>query len=418
MDQHKENISRHNFEQCLKCTVCTDACPVTLVNPAYPGPKQAGPDGERFRLKNPALFDETLKYCLNCKQCEVACPSGVRIGDLILGARLAQAKSRPSLRDTILAETDAVGTLAAMCAPIVNASLAAKPVKFLMDRTLKIDLHRQFPKYASTKFETWYRRNALKRQPVYSRQISYFHGCYVNYNYPLLGIALVELCNALGIGVRLLERERCCGVAKIANGLVKKATRDAEINLGAIRRAVGDGSEAVVATSSTCCFTMRDEYGHILGLDNTDVRGSITLATAYLSKLIERGEVRLIFCDDYRPRIAYHTPCHLERMGFTAYSVGLLKTIPGAAVTVLDRNCCGIAGTYGFKKENYATSQAIGSKLFADIERERPDFVVTDCETCKWQIEMSTGVKVMHPVEVLRDALDLEATAKANNLTN
>ena len=41
------------------------------VNPLYPGPKQAGPDGERLRLKDPMLCDEALKYCTNCKRCEV-----------------------------------------------------------------------------------------------------------------------------------------------------------------------------------------------------------------------------------------------------------------------------------------------------------------------------------------------------------
>lgn len=418
MNLQKENISRHNFEQCTKCTVCTVVCPVTPINTKYPGPKQAGPDGERYRLKNPDFFDEAFKYCLNCKRCEVACPSDVRIADLILSARLTYSKGKPSLRDTILAETDIMGSLATICAPLVNTSLAIKPVKYIMDRTLRIDSHRQFPKYTSTKFETWFRRHAEAEQAKYSRHISYFHGCYVNYNYPDLGKALVAIYNALGIGVRLLDRERCCGVAKIANRLVKEATRDAEINLASIRKAISDGSEAVVATSSTCSFTMRDEYHHILGLDNSDVRRSITLATAYLSKLIERGVVKLIFRNDYHRRIAYHTPCHMERMGFAQYSVELLKSIPGVDVVVLTPNCCGIAGTYGFKKENYQTSQTIGSKLFADIERERPDFVATDCETCKWQIEMSTGIKVKNPIEVLFEALDLDATRKANNLIN
>ena len=52
-----------SFENCIKCTVCTTACPVSRVNPGYPGPKQAGPDGERLRLKDGALYDEALKYC-------------------------------------------------------------------------------------------------------------------------------------------------------------------------------------------------------------------------------------------------------------------------------------------------------------------------------------------------------------------
>ena len=43
--------------------------------------------------------------------------------------------------------------------------------------------------------------------------------------------------------------------------------------------------------------------------------------------------------------------------------------------------CCGIAGTYGFKKENYETSQGIGASLFNQIEEVAADFVATDCET-------------------------------------
>ena len=56
--------SRYNFEECTKCTVCTAYCPVMQVNPLYPGPKVAGPDGERLRLRDPHFFDESLKYCL------------------------------------------------------------------------------------------------------------------------------------------------------------------------------------------------------------------------------------------------------------------------------------------------------------------------------------------------------------------
>ena len=62
-------MSDTRFESCIKCTVCTTACPVSRVNPGYPGPKQAGPDGERLRLKDGALYDDALKYCINCKRC-------------------------------------------------------------------------------------------------------------------------------------------------------------------------------------------------------------------------------------------------------------------------------------------------------------------------------------------------------------
>lgn len=55
LPQDKHLARDNSFESCIKCTVCTTYCPVAKVNPLYPGPKQAGPDGERLRLKDPAL---------------------------------------------------------------------------------------------------------------------------------------------------------------------------------------------------------------------------------------------------------------------------------------------------------------------------------------------------------------------------
>ena len=57
MNIQQNTVSENNFEQCIKCTICTVYCPVAAVNPDYPGPKQAGPDGERLRLKRPDFFD-------------------------------------------------------------------------------------------------------------------------------------------------------------------------------------------------------------------------------------------------------------------------------------------------------------------------------------------------------------------------
>ncbi len=405
MTLQQQNISDNNFESCIKCTICTVYCPVTAVNPDYPGPKQAGPDGERYRLKKPFFYDEALKYCLNCKRCEVACPNNVKIGDIIQAARIKYSNHKPSLRDTMLASTDFMGSVATTMAPIVNFTLGLKPVKYVMDKTLKIDDHRTFPKYASTKFETWYKREAAEAQKSFPRQVSYFHGCYVNYNYPQLGKDLVKVMNALGYGVRLLDGEKCCGVAKIANRLIEQATRDGENNLRALREAVERGDD-VLLTSSTCCFTLRDEYPHLLHLDNSDVRDHITLATRFIYRLIDSGKGNLKFRKDYRKRVAYHVPCHMEKLGWTIFSEKMMRMIPGLELIHLDSHCCGIAGTYGFKKENYEYSQGIGEPLFRQIRECGCDFVASDCETCKWQIEMSTGISVLNPISILAEALE------------
>lgn len=390
------------FESCIKCTACTTACPVSRVNPNYPGPKQAGPDGERLRLKDAALYDDALKYCTNCKRCETACPSGVKIGDIIQRARVQYAAKPFSLRNAILSHTDLMGSLSTPIAPLVNTATALKPVRQLLDKTLKIDHHRTLPKYSHGTFRRWYRSIAAQ-QRAFPQQVAFFHGCYVNYNHPQLGKDLIRLLNDMGIGVQLLQREKCCGVPLIANGFFAKAKKQAQFNVQSLTQAIGQQGLPVIATSSTCAFTLRDEYPHLLDVDNSQVRSHIDLATRWIWRMLDEG--KKLTLRETPLKVVYHTPCHLEKMGWTHYTLELLRRIPGLELTVLDSRCCGIAGTYGFKSENYTTSQAIGAPLFAQIEASGADLVVTDCETCKWQIEMSTSKRCEHPITLLAQAL-------------
>jgi len=408
----EKNTSFNNFEQCIKCTICTAYCPLVAVNPLYPGPKQAGPDGERLRLKNSFFFDENLKYCMNCKRCEVACPSGVKIADIIHSARRRYSKSKPSVRDVVLANTDFMGKVARPFAPVVNAVIATKPAKAVMDSVMKVDRNRDFPKYQSHGFIGWFKKNALEKQAQYKNQIAFFHGCSTEFQHPEVGKAFVNVLNAVGYGVQLIDEE-CCGVAMISNGLWKSATKHARHNVEVFERAVGKGLQ-IVSTASTCTFTMRDEYPDVLDVDNSKVRDHITLVEKFLYELVDSGKVKLVFRKDYAARIAYHIPCHMEKLGWSIYTRGLMNMIPGVSFTVLDSGCCGIAGTYGFKKENYKYSQEIGKPVFDQIKALSPDFVCSECDTCKWQIEMSTGYTVLNPIVILSEALDLEATAAAN----
>ncbi len=219
----------------------------------------------------------------------------------------------------------------------------------------------------------------------------------------------------MNIGVQLLKREKCCGVPLIVNGFIEQAKKQARVNLESLTDTVIGRDIPVVATSSSCTFTLRDEYPHLLDVDTTPVRDKVELATRYLYRLLDQGRELplkplfslnpLLASQEAPLRIAYHTPCHMEKMGWTAYTLALLQRIPGVELVVLDSQCCGIAGTYGFKSENYATSQGIGASLFQQIEDSGVDLVITDCETCKWQIEMSTSKKCEHPITLLARAL-------------
>lgn len=378
-------------------------------NPLYPGPKQAGPDELRYRIKDSAFFDNALKYCLNCKRCEVACPSGVKVGDIVARAKIKYGHSQHKMRDLMLSSTDLVGGMATTFAPIVNLALSLDITKSVLDSTFGVSAHASMPKYASKRFEQWFKK-VKAHQEGYSRFVEYFHGCYVNYNYPQLGQDFVTLMNACGYGVHILEKQKCCGVALIANGFASQATSAAKTNLASIRKA----SQPVLTTSSSCTLTIKEEYSTILDQDTSDIQSKVQMAVKWLYDRIEMGEVRLAFRKDFKMKAAYHTPCHLQKLGNQIYSIALLRMIPGLDLKVLEQKCCGISGTFGFKKENYAISQKIGSQLYERIYAANPEVVITDCETCKWQIEGACGIPVFNPISILVQALDIEQTTKLN----
>ena len=291
----ENNISTGNFEQCQKCSLCETVCPVMANNPDYGGPKRSGPDGQRYRLKNGIFYDDSLKYCLNCKRCEVACPSGVRIADLIQQARIEFSQKSPKLRDVMLASTDQMGPLASAVAPIVNFSLGLAPVKGLLDLTIGLDHRRTLPKYSSETFVHWFNKNAASKQDSYKKHISYFHGCYANYNYPQLAKDFVAVMNAFGYGVHLIEGERCCGVAKIVNGMIPAATRDAKANMSAFSKSLVKGRD-IITVSTTCTMTLLEEYPELLKVDNSGIKEHISLVEPFLYKAIESGELMESAC--------------------------------------------------------------------------------------------------------------------------
>ena len=106
--------------------------------------------------------------------------------------------------------------------------------------------------------------------------------------------------------------------------------------------------------------------------------------------------------------VTYHAPCQQQGHGMGKPALDLMELVPGLRVVENDASCCGVAGTYGLKKEKYAISMEVGSTLFGQIERAAPDLAVCDSETCRWHIEKATGVKSVHPIEILHRAYGLQ----------
>lgn len=386
------------FQNCLKCETCNQVCPVLEVDSTFPGPKQAGPDRARR-----ARYDHNpiagIDKCLGCRRCELACPSGIPVAKLVSEGKTASHRARSLL----LSSTDQVGALASTVAPLANWALGLGITKKSLDLSLGIDSHRQMPRYERQRFSSWFATDAPD-QSIFTEHVHFFHGCYVEYNNPQLGRDLVKVLNALGIGVRLLSEERCCGVAKLANCRKEAVIPDARINVEAIREAGG----TVVACSPTCVLTIRNDYPAIIGDGITSATDKLTLAQRLIARddLLHRIKA-LTATEGPEITIAYHEPCHLKRLGWGIYTRLLLEAMPMVKVVDLPSRCCGMAGTYGFKKENREASLAIGEPLFTAARASGASLIVTDCETCKWQLEMGTGMEVLHPVSLLARYIDI-----------
>jgi glycerol-3-phosphate dehydrogenase subunit C len=248
----------------------------------------------------------------------------VKIGDIIQRAGALQpAKADAARCHSQPYRSD--GQCLDAFAPLVNAATSLKPVRQLLDATLKIDHHRSLPKYSHGTFRRWYKSVAAE-QAQFAEQVAFFHGCYVNYNHPQLGKDLLKVLNAMGTGVQLLSKEKCCGVPLIANGFTDKARKQAKSNVTSLREAIVDKGIPVLATSSTCTFTLRDEYPHLLDVDNSGLREHIELATRFLWRKLSGQTLPL---GKLPLKVVYHTPCHMEKMGWSLYTLELLRLIPG-----------------------------------------------------------------------------------------
>jgi glycerol-3-phosphate dehydrogenase subunit C len=76
-------------------------------------------------------------------------------------------------------------------------------------------------------------------------------------------------------------------------------------------------------------------------------------------------------------------------------------------VRPIEDSCCGIAGTYGMRAENYERANAIGDPLFRELDRTKAEVVLTSCGTCNIQIANGLKRPVTHTMAILRRAYGL-----------
>jgi glycerol-3-phosphate dehydrogenase subunit C len=400
-------LMRESLDHCVKCTICETFCPVSNVTPLFPGPKYVGPQAERFRVGNEPSPDASLDYCSGCGVCTQVCPQGVHIAEINTQARahLKQTKGVP-LRDRILGRPTLAGRLGTPVAPLANWSLRNKLLRIAGERTLGLHRDAPMPRFAGRTFQRW----AKGHTPAVdaTRRVAFFHGCGTNYYEPRLGELTVALLEHNGVAVEV-PKQGCCGLPLQSNGLFDDARayvhRLAE-HLAPHARAGTD----IVGTSTSCTLMLKREALEILELgDDAELRAvseRVFDISEYLLAMHDRGELKT----DFRPlpeTVTYHAPCQQQGHGIGKPAMALMALIPELEVVESDATCCGVAGTYGLKQEKYAIAMDVGAGLFRQVAENGSDETVCDSETCRWHIEKATGVKSVHPVEMLARASGL-----------
>jgi glycerol-3-phosphate dehydrogenase subunit C len=344
--------------------------------------------------------DNWIDLCIGCHLCDVVCPSGVNISDLNLLARAKylDEKGRP-FRDWLLTHTHLFGRVGSFFPRAVNHLLQNSATRWLLDAFFRIDRRRKIPGYQSPTFKQWFRGHHFESD----KKVAYFYGCYANTNEVDVAKATVQVLEANGFQVTL-PHQVCCGIPMLGNGDFKSAAKMGLLNVPSLLRAARSHLD-IVFSSTSCGHMIRHDYCHLLKIPGSEeVAGHTFDIFEFLRNLKEAGNLNIRF-KELPLRTAYFSPCHLKSLGIGFPAIEILQLVPGLQTDYLDADCCGLGGTFGFKKEKFDISEEIGKDLAEAIDRLKPDVVLSDCEGCRLQIRHLTGLKVLHPIQVLRDAV-------------
>ena len=444
---------RAMVEHCHGCGTCRDYCPVgstTLREPHTARAKSAllleilrgEVPVEALRSKP---VKEVMDSCFNCKLCLTACPSQVDIPSLAVAARkvFVEAHGMP-LRNWILGRNEVISKIATVAPAIANLAVGTPVERAAREGIGKIAGRLDLPRFrrafrtgddaskrvlalplapgagagraasaatnatgASGAAAPHARLGALPpRDVIVTKKVAYFAGCFARFHDPEgEAEATVKVLEANGVEV-VVPDQRCCGIALVTMGAERAILDDARRNVATLFPLVERGF-TIVASAPSCGLALIEDYPRLLGTDEARRVSAMTLDVhQYLWKLHERGELRT----DFRPTpmtVVYHQACHAVAQGIDEEPVRLLRLVPGVEVRPIDDSCCGIAGTYGMRAENYDQAQAIGEPLFTEIKRAAPDAVLTGCGTCNIQIANGLKRPVVHPMAILRRAYGL-----------
>jgi FAD/FMN-containing dehydrogenase/Fe-S oxidoreductase len=342
---------------------------------------------------------QALDLCLACKACKSECPANVDLATYKAEflSHYYQRKRRP-LHAYAFGMIDRWAELGSFAPRMANFLSNVSGPKHLMRKALGLASQRQMPRLATVSFQQWAGKQRIAAEGKPS--VILWADTFNNYFKPETSQAAFEVLTHAGFGVNVPRNHLCCGRPLYDFGMLDKAKQYLRHVMRVLTPEIDAGLPIVVLEPS-CASVFRDELRNLFPEDARADR--LRRQTFLLSEFLQLHA--------YQPpprsqKVLLHGHCHHKAIMRMTDEEALLRSM-GSDLKAIDAGCCGMAGPFGFEKEKYAVSQAIGERvLLPAVRRTDPDtLIVSDGFSCREQIFQATGRHALHLAEVLQRAL-------------
>ena len=348
---------------------------------------------------------QALDLCLECRACKAECPVGVDVARFKSEFLAAwHAEHGAPLRSRVLGHARELAALGSAFAPVSNWIAASGPARWLNERLLGIDARRRPPEWSRRTFSSWFRGRAAANPAVWM-----FGDTFTEYYDPDIGIAAVEVLERAGIAAAPAPNV-CCGRPLISQGLLTEARALALRNAELLFPIAEQGAPILFCEPSCLSAVKEDAPALLRGEERERARAVAAVSMSweeYLDKEMAAGRAKFAISAPTR-RILLHGHCHQKSMGLVGAAKSLLQRATGAEVVDLDAGCCGMAGSFGYARENYGVSEAIGERKLLPAARamKADETLVAAGTSCRHQVKDFTGRVARHPAVLLRELME------------
>lgn len=359
------------------------------------------------RFNHQELLD-VFDLCLSCKACSTECPSSVDVAALKAEFLFQYQKSNGStLRSKLLANNHTINRYLAPFAPVVNRMFSHKTTGRLIKSLLGIAPNRSLP-VISNKSLIKITQSSKKQHPKnYLKTVYLFVDEFTNYLDTQLGQDAIYTLDRLNYDVRIIESEES-GRALISKGFLLKAKHCANKNISLYKDIISEESP-LIGIEPSAILSFKDEYLRLA--DDMEAAEHIAkntyLIEEFLQQEIELGHITPSQFTDDSLTIKFHGHCHQKALGNQKSSFDILNLPINYKVSIIASGCCGMAGSFGYEKEKYALSMAIGSQTLFPAIRKSPAHmcIAANGTSCRHQIFDGTQRIAKHPITILKEAL-------------